>query len=370
MTSLARSVSADLADISVDEVPSGVTAALLVAPRSIEDVARVMSVAAPHGARVMPVGSGSTLDDVETDIAVTTSRLGGVLDYQPDDLTIVVGAGAKLHELNEVLADRDLSAVLPETTRTRTVGGVVASGASGYRRLRYGPTRDRVLEVSMATGYGEVVRAGGRLVKNVTGYDLARLTAGSFGSLGIIGSVCLKLWPVSGVRRTVTVDDAASALESLFRPVAVLETESGSSVYLQGDRGTVDRQIEELGGSVTEGFQWPNAKPSPVQLSLRIPPRDVVVAVQQARQVDPSWFVAQHGVGVIEMGMDSYDEDVVRRIRSWAEERRGSLVVSASGLSAADRWGTRPSTFAIQQRMKSLFDPAGICNPGALPGGL
>jgi len=370
VTSLSQSVSDDLADISVDEAPSGVAAALLVAPRSIEDVARVMSVAAHHGARVMPVGSGSTLDGVETDIAVITSRLAGVLDYQPDDLTVVVGAGAKLHELDELLAERDLSAVLPETAPTRTVGGVVASGASGYRRLAYGPTRDRVLEVTMATGYGEVVRAGGRLVKNVTGYDLARLTAGSFGSLGIIGSVCLKLWPVSGVRRTVAVNDPASALSSLFRPVAVLETESGSSVYLQGDPGTVDRQIEQIGGSTAEGFRWPDAQPSPVQLSLRIPPRDVVAAVDEARQIAPSWFVAQHGVGVIDIGMYSYDEDSVNKIRLWAEERRGSLVVSASGLSASDRWGTRPSTFVIQQRMKALFDPSGICNPGALPGGL
>ncbi len=370
MTVPSRAVLGDLADITVADVPSEVTAALVVAPRSLDDLARVMSVAAQHGARVVPVGSGSTLRGTGTDIAVTTHNLADIVDYQPDDLTIVVGAGVSLHKLDEVLAERRLSAVLPETTPDRTVGGVVASGASGYRRLRYGPTRDRVLEVTMATGYGEVVRGGGRLVKNVTGYDLARLTVGSLGSLGIIGSVCFKLWPVSTVQRTVTVDGPASVLESLFQPVAVLETESGSHVYLQGELTTVDRQAQHLGGCLVEGFDWPEPESSQVHLSLRVPPLHVSSAADRARQIGSSWFVAQHGVGVVEMGVDGYDAAAVSDLRSWAEERNGSLVVSASGLSSADRWGRRPPTFDIQQRMKLLFDPAGICNPGALPGGL
>ncbi|NIV25710.1 MAG: FAD-binding protein, partial [Gemmatimonadetes bacterium] len=107
--------------------------------------------------------------------------------------------------------ERGQTAVLPETPGSGTVGGAIASGASAWRRLRYGPIRDRVLETVMATGDGRVVKAGGRLVKNVTGFDIPRLATGSYGSLGVIGQVCLKLWPTGTRFAGVPADDAAAA---------------------------------------------------------------------------------------------------------------------------------------------------------------
>jgi len=171
MSQTAWSPESSLEEISV-EVPDGcVNVSYAVAPRSIEQTASIIKTAADQGLSIVPVGSGSTLRDVEADIALVTSNLTGIIDYQPDDLTIVVGAGTTLVDLEAALATRRQSAVLPEMSPQRTVGGVVASGASGYSRLRFGPTSDRVLEVVMATGYGEVVHAGGRLVKNVTGFQ-------------------------------------------------------------------------------------------------------------------------------------------------------------------------------------------------------
>jgi len=172
MSQTAWSPESSLEEISV-EVPDGcVNVSYAVAPRSIEQTASIIKTAADQGLSIVPVGSGSTLRDVEADIALVTSNLTGIIDYQPDDLTIVVGAGTTLVDLEAALATRRQSAVLPEMSPQRTVGGVVASGASGYSRLRFGPTSDRVLEVVMATGYGEVVHAGGRLVKNVTGFKV------------------------------------------------------------------------------------------------------------------------------------------------------------------------------------------------------
>jgi glycolate oxidase FAD binding subunit len=227
-----------------------------------------------------------------------------------------------------------------------------------------------VLEVTMATGYGEVVRAGGRLVKNVTGYDLSRLVTGSYGSLGIIGSVCLKLWPEPAVRRTVFVRDAAAALSELYKPVAVLETSTGSTVYLEGDEATVNLQAATLGGDTYEGFVWPGLPGMPMGVSVRVPPRHISAGIGAARELSPEWFVAQHGVGVVEAGLSEVDMELVGRIRRRVEDVGGSVVITGIGLTSQERWGNPPSTLSIQKRMKTLFDPAGICNPGVLPGGL
>jgi len=370
VSALPESAVTALAGLAKDHAPSGITASLVVEPRSNEDLVRIVQSAGANGASLIPVGSGSTMLGVVTDIAVVTSGLAGVIDYQPDDLTIVVGVGTTLGELEDVLTERELSAILPENSPRRTIGGVVASGASGYRRLGYGPTRDRVLEVTMVTGYGEVVRAGGRLVKNVTGYDLSRLATGSLGSLGIITSVCFKLWPVTYEKQTVTVEDAASALCETYRPVAVLETDAGSKVYLQGDPATIHDQVSRLRGDAVDGFIWPDAVESPVRIALNVPPRSVVDAVVEVRSLETDWFVTQHGVGVIDIGMGTFDDEAVGFLRRWTENRGGSLVVSAPDLTSAQRWGTPPSTIEIQRRMKNLFDPAGVCNPGVLPGGL
>ncbi|NHZ71885.1 MAG: o-succinylbenzoate synthase, partial [Aquificales bacterium] len=169
----------------------------------------------------------------------------------------------------------------------------------------------RLWEVTMATGYGDVVRAGGRLVKNVTGYDLSRLATGSFGSLGVIGTVCLKLWPMASVSKTVQVDDAGSAFGRLYRPVAILETDAGVFAYIQGSVETVEGDVAVLGGSAVDGFDWPCHDQPPVYAEVRVPARMIDDALTRVREIDPLWFVGQHGVGIVEVGL-SYDDAVLR----------------------------------------------------------
>lgn len=370
MSALEPSLLAELDEFVADGAPMGMKASVVVAPSTGADVAKVLVIAAAHGVAVTPFGSGSTRGGTNAEIALSTRNLAGVVDYQPDDLTVVVGAGTRVSDLEELLAVRGHTAVLPENAGERTVGGVVASGASGYRRLKYGPTRDRVLEVELATGYGEVARGGGRLVKNVTGYDLPRLVTGSLGSLGIIASVCLKLWPEPSIRRTVMVDDAAGAIDMLYKPVAILETHAGSCVYLEGHEATVTKQSEVLAGDTVEGFGWPELDAAPVGVSVRVPARSLTEGIGIIGVLDPLSFVAQHGVGIIDVGISQLDLPAIERVRGWAEEVGGSLIVDAAGLTAQQRWGTPPTTVSIQRRMKTLFDPAGVCNPGVLPGGL
>jgi hypothetical protein len=168
----------------------------------------------------------------------------------------------------------------------------------------------------------------------------------------------------------VAVEDPTSALLSVYKPVAVLESDTGSFVYLEGDEATVNQQVAALSGVESRGFTWPGKLPTQVAASVRVPARHVAAGVELIGILEPEWFVAQHGVGVVDVGLATVDGESLDRVRRWAEARGGSLVLTGPGLTSSERWGTPPSTQSIQKRMKELFDPSGVCHPGALPGGL
>ena len=351
-------------------------ARFVVAPSSLDEAAGLLRIAAKEDLSVRFHGGGTQRGighPVEADLVITTTKMASIVDWQPDDLTLVVGAGMTVDGLEAILSERRQTAVLPETAPGATVGGIVATGTSGYRRLRYGPTRDRVLRVEMATGYGAVVTGGSLVVKSSTGYGVPRLVTGSLGSLGLIGTVALKLWSRPIATATVTVTDPAAALVSIYRPLAVLETGDGAACYLGGTGEQVASQTDELGGSATGGLSWPDPIDHPVRLSVRVPPRDLAETVVLVRELDPARWVAEYGVGIVTVGFEHLDEDRFGDLRSWAESRGGSLVVPAGAErigDGVDPWGPPPGSLAIQRRVKDTFDPAGICNAGILPGGL
>jgi glycolate oxidase FAD binding subunit len=319
------------------------------------------------------VGSGSTLEGrkvASVDVVMSTVQLSGIVDHQPDDLTVVVRAGTLLEDLDRTLSTHGQTAVLPEGSGHRTVGGVVASGASGYRRLRYGPTRDRVLGITLVTGYGEIVNGGGRLVKNVTGYDLARLTVGSCGSLGVIAEVCLKLWPQPPVLRTVRIDDPLAAVHSVDRASAVLETDEGVFAYLEGSEASVAVGEEALGGATVDGHAWPDPIEQAVVVSVRVPPKAMGRALDRVRSARPDHFIAQHGVGRIDAGWSVAGVDLVDGLRGAVHPLGGLVVVDRwAGGEVPDRWGMVPRDAGIAERLTRLFDPHGVLAADQLPGG-
>lgn len=351
------------------EVPGAPQAQFTFAPTTAEDAAAILDFASEHSMSVVPWGGGTHQvgPPYEPDIVVSTRNLTGI-DFRPDDLTVVVGAGVPVVELEAVLAERGQTAVLPENPGAATVGGVVAAGASGWRRLRYGPTRDRLLEVIVATGDGRVIRAGGQVVKNVTGYDLPRLFTGSLGSLGMVTRMCIKLWPQGATAATVAVDDVERALALAYRPLAVLQTRDGVSVYLAGTAAEVEAQSIALGGAASPGLHWPQRPEGTVAITLRVSPALMTDAV---RRVSASGeFVAAHGVGEV-LVAGSFTEDAVSEWRSWAESVSGAVVVTTAPVGfSLDPWGKPPETLVLQRRIKSAFDPLGVMVPGRLPGGV
>ncbi|MFV9673225.1 MAG: FAD-linked oxidase C-terminal domain-containing protein, partial [Acidimicrobiia bacterium] len=250
-----------------------------------------------------------------------------------------------------------------------TIGGVVAAGLSGYRRLRYGPTRDRVLQVGLATGYGKVVSGGSPVVKSSTGYGLPRLLTGSLGSLGLIGSVTLKLWSQPLTTATVEIEDATAALKSTYRPLAVLETSEGSFLYLGGPESQVASQARSVGGDPRPGLVWPGSIAGPIRIEFRVPALFVPDAIDWAKRLGAERWIAEHGVGRVDAGVAGIDDGVFAAARSWAESTGGALVMATGGVTGIDPWGTPPASIEIQRRIKEAFDPAGICNPGIMPGG-
>lgn len=351
----------------------GVTGAPAAAPESVEEAAELLG-GLDEGARVRVLGGGvhqGIGHQFEPDLILSTARLDRITAWEPDDLTVTAEAGVTVEELEEMLGGKGQTALLAERPGDGTVGGAAAAAVSGWRRFRYGPLRDRILEVTLVSGDGRTVTGGGRLVKNVTGYDLPRLAAGSFGSLGLIAQVCFKLWPLPAAHATVEVESAEEALERTFRPLAVLETEEGSALYLGGTPEEVAGQAAAAGGAPDEGLNWPDPPAGRVRFSIRVPPSRLRSMVNR---LPKGWrYVAQFGVGEASVGADQAEAGELEELRGAAEAEGGALVIldAPAGLRRRfDPWGAPPAALPIQRRLARLLDPGRKINPGVLPGGV
>jgi glycolate oxidase FAD binding subunit len=225
-----------------------------------------------------------------------------------------------------------------------------------------------MLEVRLVTGDGRVIRAGGRVVKNVTGYDLPRLVVGAFGSMGVIVSMCLKLWPRPPAAATVTIPDLEVG-SRVARPLAVLEENAQTRIFLWGTYTEVEAITDRLEGEVIEGHDWPADPTGAYRWSLRVPPASTSAALE--RLPDAWRYLAIHGVGEVRAASDEIAGAV--ELRGWAENLGGSLVVVAApigGLNGFDPWGRPPPALEVQRRLIAQFDPARVINPGRLPAGL
>lgn len=338
-----------------------------VAPESEQELAEILARASARGRKVAVWGGGTHRDigyPTAPDLVVATAGLAGIESWEPDDLTVVVGAGTPVADLEAELGDGGQSAVLPEVPGAATVGGVVATATSAFRRLRYGPTRDRMLEVRAVTGDGRLIKGGGRVVKNVSGYDLPRLYTGSLASLGVITAVCLKLWPVPPAKATVRVGEVPPP-EAVYRPLAILETRAGVDVLVEGIDDEVDEQVRRLGGAARPGLHYPDPLEGDTVWSLRLRPS--LLDAARGRLPVGATFVMQHLVGEVAFSTpEDYDP---LPLRQWAEGSGGTLV-RLRGRSVADPWGTPPPGLELQRRVVAAFDPARILEPGRLPGGI
>ena len=184
---------------------------------------------------------------------IDLSGLEGVVSYQPDELVLVLRPGTRLAELDRLLAEHNqhLPCETPHWGPAATVGGAVACNLSGPRRFKAGALRDFVLGVEWVDGRGRRVRAGGKVVKNVTGYDLAKVMCGSFGTLGALSEICLKVWPRPQAQRTLV--QPRSDLAELRRLAGLPSEITGLALECGGDAagaGTAYIRVEGPGPAV------------------------------------------------------------------------------------------------------------------------
>jgi glycolate oxidase FAD binding subunit len=277
-------------------------------------------------------------------------------------MTVTVLGGTTVATLDAVLAARGQECPLDPRDDSATVGGVLASGLSGTRRLRAGPLRDRLLEVHSVTGDGRVVRGGGPTVKNVTGYDLPRLFVGSLGTLGVIAQVTLRTQPRPSCSRWFVSDAPPTELRSrLFRPATLAW--DGRCTYVRLEGHPEDVAAEQAAVGLTEAGDGPDWPAGAHRGRISVRPSAVAGLGARLDATGCSWL-AEAGVGT--MHVATSDEHALAAAREVAEESGGWMLREA-GAPGLDPFGRPPPNLLVLARIKDAFDPLRKLNPGRLP---
>ncbi|MCB1384483.1 MAG: FAD-binding protein [Nitratireductor sp.] len=388
-------------------------------PASEEELADVVR---DHAARRAPMrifgGGTRPVGDVpEIAAAVSACGLSGITLYEPDALTLVAKAGTPLAAIETALAAEgqhlpfepaDHRALLG-TDGSSTIGGVAAAGISGPRRIQAGSTRDSLIGLRFVSGEGEIIKNGGRVMKNVTGYDLVKLLCGSHGTLGILTEVSFKLLPkpsTTGMLRIEGLDDATAitaltrALGSPFdvsgaahaqtrpegRPLTLIRVEGlPESVAYRTERlrewlapvlpAGADIAIESDAAKTAAGWQWVRdvegfaGKPGSVW-KLSVKPTDGPgVVADIARAVDCR-ALYDWGGGLIWLLTPAPDAEAAPVIRGAVNARGGHATLMRRGAAsdpAVPAFHPEAARIAaLSQALRRKFDPAGILNPGLM----
>lgn len=295
----------------------------------------------------------------------------GIVDYDPTELVITARAGTPLRELLAALdaAGQRLPCEPPAFGADATVGGMVAAGLSGPRRPWAGSVRDYVLGTRMISGHGNLLRFGGEVMKNVAGYDLSRLLAGSFGCLGVITEVSLKVLPKPRHGLSIRLEmDSREALEKLAEwgrqplPISAASHDGDClRLRLEGGEGSVSAAHQRLGGEAIDDQYWTElnehrlpffAEDLPLW-RLSLPNATGPLDLPGAQLID--WAGAQRWLKT--------DADTVQAL---ARESGGHAVCYRPGATATPFQPLAPALLRYHRQLKAKLDPQGLFNPGRM----
>jgi len=416
-------------------VVEGRTPEAAVFPGSIEEVAAVMALASEVGTPVTPWGGGTAasvgMPAGRTGLVIGLRRLAGLLDHEPGDLTATVEAGMTVRAFQTALGSRGQWLSLdPADAERATVGGVLATNACGPRRHLYGTARDVLIGVTVVTAEGSIVKGGGKVVKNVAGYDLPKLFIGSYGTLGVIVEATVKLRPLPEQEELVSVrfdrlKDAGSAVKAVAAsdliPNAVELLDGAGAigaglaagsptpggvlvVGFDGVREQVDWQRAELarltgplGGRdsrLLDAAAWtrlPTAareafSTTAAVMALAVLPSQVAEIMEQGagiargRGLQSAW-AAHAGVGVVRGALASEPAPkdpaalavVLAEWREMARAGGGYANLEWAPLAIKSQipvWDDPGAAGRIMERIKAQLDPRNILNPGRFVAGI
>ncbi len=400
-----------VADATPEDQVDGVDPGLVARPGDTAQVAEVLRAAAAHRLTVVPRGQGTKLSwgrpPRSADVLLDVSGLDQVLDHAAGDLIVAAQAGALLSEVQSVVGQGGQQLALDETVAGSTIGGLLATNTSGPRRIAAGSARDLLIGVTVVRADGVVAKAGGRVVKNVAGYDLGKLVIGSFGTLAVITDATFRLHPEPPARSWVSLSvadpaRAQAAVQSVLHAQAVpaaIEVEwprgaGGGAVHVllegraDGVAGRAATVRNLFGGSATESEEAPaggaaypwdvvargdeRATALKLTFSLSGLAEVLTVAAEIGAHVRGS-----AGAGVVYAALPAgvtADEAraAVDRLRGTCTRVGGSAVVldaPAAVKAAVDVWGPIPA-LDLMQRVKDQFDPDHRLAPGRFVGGI
>jgi glycolate oxidase FAD binding subunit len=400
----------------------------VAAPANLDEASALLAAATEHGLTVVPRGSGTAVGwgapPVRCDLLIDTLRLDQVVEHEAGDLVVRVQAGVTMAELATALspAGQQLALDVPPGNGARgaspTVGGMLATGAAGPRRLRYGTPRDLVIGITVVRADGTVAKSGGKVVKNVAGYDLGKLYTGSYGTLGLITEAVFRLHPLPTASAFVTAGYAgpaaatqavAAAAGSELAPTAIeLDRPARDglisvAVLLEGDPAGVAERAAELRGVLGAGTAVAD-RPPPWWATVDGADRTVIriafwaaalpgvlAAVDSAGSaagLDPV-VRGSAAAGVLHtvLGRDAAPGAVAEFLAGLRDALAGLEPGSAGGegpparasavvLTApapvrdtVDLWGPVPA-LALMRAVKDQFDPGHLMAPGRFAGGI
>ena len=409
-----------MAAIAIDVPP-----ACIVYPDTIEQLSQVMALANEQQWRVLPMGQGSKLgwgglaEGIE--VVISTARLNRVVEHAVGDFTVTVEAGVKVADLQRQLAAAgQLLAIDPAFEADATIGGVVATADTGSLRQRYGGLRDMVIGLQLVRYDGELARAGGRVVKNVAGYDLMKLMTGAYGNLGILSELTFRLYPMAGTSRTLVITGGETAIEkavaevrfSGLTPVAMDLTLAGLTAELLGEAADdkavmslvarfqgipdgVEEQTERLKKiATTHGltlqqleaeqdaafWQKMNDRIRPDTVLCKVGMRPSALPALLAQLMPGSCEAKLHsssGLGWVqwpaEVAAEADFVAVLGKVRSHAQDNGGFLSILQAPIAlkqSIEVWGYTGNALKVMSDIKEKFDPHRLLSPGRFVGGL
>jgi glycolate oxidase FAD binding subunit len=394
---------------------AGVQPRLVVEPGSEPELAKVLKLANEARLAVIPRGSGTKLDwgnpPSRADIVVSTARLDKILEHAWADMTVTVEAGCTVAKLQQTLAQHGqrlaVDVLWPERA---TVGGILSTNDSGALRLRFGPLRDLIIGATLALADGTVAHSGGKVVKNVAGYDLHKLATGAFGTLGTIARAIFRLHPLPHHSQSLTIPArdvgevqrivlriqesklAHSALQARFSSSAAPSVD----ILLEGTEAGVSAQQEDLlkiiaplaaNRSAAEvwnarcelygSFDTNPDRCAVAKLSLL--PSSIAATIEsmsrtaETQKLDWTFVLQAMGVGSVGLiGTAPAMHSALRALRQYLKNEGGSLVVHRRpvGMEPLDAWGDADDAVSLMRAVKMRFDPNATLNPGRFVGGI
>ncbi|GIN89989.1 glycolate oxidase [Siminovitchia terrae] len=401
-----------------------------VYPQSEEEIVNLLSYANQSGQTVSIVGAGTKRGygglAESADILLSLKKYNGIVEHIQGDMTVTVKAGTCFGDLQEYLADYDQRlAIDPFSPQSSTIGGIIAANDSGPKRLGYGSARDSVIGLRVVYPDGTLIRTGGKVVKNVAGYDMNKLFIGSMGTLGVLSEVTLKLRPLPKYESLVLLsfpeDDSEQIrqfsiqlLDSMLEPVTLELLNPSLAGRLTGSYNkTLAIAFEDVESSVlyqenvlrdmkpdTADFKvlseeetrtfWKKLYENPINESseeltasvkIGVVNMDVLHIIEETTQLESPrrlTIQAHGGLGhglcrAVIKGEERLVIDAMIQLRSKAEESGGYATVTHlpyKQRKQIDIWGEKPPSFFLMERIKKTVDPNGILNPQRFLGGI